>query len=214
MNIFVVAGHQYKGKDKGAVYAGTTEARQAVEVRDEVQKNLLDTPLNIELDDDTLNLQDTINQINKTAKKDDIAIDIHFNASPEHNADGVEAFYHSSNLEMKSLAKLIVNTISTFTGMRNRGVKPHTDIPNRNGYLKYTNCSALIIECGFLDNKTDNTIILNPILDDAIAKAISDVLIHRYAPEHAVKKAENASQELVEAIKTKSNELNQLIEKL
>jgi len=179
MTDFITAGHQYRGNDKGVVTNITTEARQAVETRDEVTRTLRGAGRTVINDNDTYNLRDTIKQINKTCTKDDIAIDIHYNASIRHDARGVEVFYYSTNLKMKLLAENLAERISAYTGFRNRGAKPHTAIPNRNGYLRETHCPALIVEGGFLDSK-DAELILDSNRDDLISKAISDEVLYTY----------------------------------
>ena len=201
MTDYITAGHQYEGIDKGVVIDITTEARQAVETRDEATKLLREAGRTVVNDNDTYNLKDTIKQINQTCTKDDIAIDIHYNASIRHDARGVEIFYHAKNLKMKTLAEDIAERISAYTGFRNRGAKPHTAIPNRNGYLKYTHCSALIVEGGFLDSK-DLELIIDPNKDDLISKAIADGILYMYQKKTSQEAILGLSQAIEQHSKT------------
>lgn len=179
MIIYISAGHN--DQTKGAVYAGTTEARQAKETRDEVISNLKGK-LFLYKDDDNFSLEETIDDINKIMP--DLAIDIHFNASTNPTARGVEGFAYSTNLEMGSLGRKIVDKISDYTGMKNRGLKYNDKLR----FLKDTKCPAILLECGFLSNSDDARLILDPIQDDLISKAISDTILEVYAPQNAVLK--------------------------
>lgn len=178
-NLFICAGHS--DTDSGAVYHNTTEARQAREVRDEVIDFLsLRFPKCLK-DDDSLNLKETINWINQNCSKDDLAIDIHFNASANHSAQGVEGYAYSTNASMGGLAREIVSKISNYCGMKDRGLKYNDKL----GFLKDTKCNAILLECGFLSNLEDAQTILDPVRDGLIAKAISDTIITHYAPQNA-----------------------------
>jgi len=179
MRLYLSAGHN--NQTKGAVYAGTTEARQTREVRDEVEDYLnsgwtTGDIVTIFQDDDNFSLQETIENIN--ALDVDLAIDIHFNASTNPRARGVEGYAYSTNAKMGNLTREIVDKISEYTGMKNRGLKYNDKL----AFLKKTKCNAILLECGFLSNKDNAKLILDPVQDDLISKAIADTIISYYAP--------------------------------
>lgn len=81
-----------------------------------------------------------------------VAIDIHFNAG---GGDGAEVWITSKNGERKRLGEKLGNKIlSEFkeAGQNSRGVKTTNDLYFVNNPNKGV---AVLVECGFIDNKTD-----------------------------------------------------------
>ena len=93
-------------------------------------------------------------------------IDIHCNAS-NGNGYGTETLVYTDN---KPQAHKISANISKL-GFYNRGVKIRTDLY----ILKHTNAKALLVECFFIDNKSDCDL-YNKVGPHAIAKAIAEGL--------------------------------------
>lgn len=79
----------------------------------------------------------------------DLAVEIHFNSSAETNANGTETLYYST--KNKRLAERISLSIASSIGLRNRGAVKRTNL----GFLKQTNCPALIIEVMFISSPVD-----------------------------------------------------------
>lgn len=93
-------------------------------------------------------------------------IDIHCNAS-NGKGYGTETLVYTDN---KPQAHKISANISKL-GFYNRGVKIRTDLY----ILKHTNAKALLVECFFIDNKSDCDL-YNKVGPHAIAKAIAEGL--------------------------------------
>lgn len=99
-------------------------------------------------------------------------VSIHFNASTNRSATGIETYYYSSR--GRSLAASIHTRIMAKIRTKNRGLK-------RKGFtvLAQTNCTAALVECGFLSNSTERKRCQSSWYRQTIAQAIADG-IHRY----------------------------------
>ena len=108
----------------------------------------------------------------------DLAIDIHNNAG---GGDGVEV-YHSQRASSDDVfAKNVLDAIVAI-GQNSRGLKTKT-LDNGNayfGFIREIKCPAILVECAFVDNKTDLAIIDTPgeqkAMGIAIAKGILKTL--------------------------------------
>lgn len=91
--------------------------------------------------------------------KCDIFISIHFNAMGtkfQIYAEGIETYYHGSSIVGEKLAKIIHNSLMQGSKMNNRGVKSDKVLYANGLYvLRHTIMPAILVECGFMDNKED-----------------------------------------------------------
>jgi len=107
----------------------------------------------------------------------DLALDIHLNAG---GGDGFEVFHSISGGKGKALAKSIENTVKAI-GQNSRGLKTKTNKNGKDyfGFIRQTNCPALLVECAFVDSK-DVAIVdaksKRQIFGRAIAHGILDYL--------------------------------------
>jgi N-acetylmuramoyl-L-alanine amidase len=114
----------------------------------------LNVVLTVGVDESTdLSLKKRVEIANELDPKSTIFVSVHCNASPSHNAGGFEIFTsvgetESDKLagEVRAMARLAVHR----AGMRDRGLKESNFFVLRN-----TNCTAILIECGFFDFKPD-----------------------------------------------------------
>ncbi|PFD89739.1 N-acetylmuramoyl-L-alanine amidase [Bacillus thuringiensis] len=90
------------------------------------------------------NLNNIIRKSNSHAV--DLVISFHLNAS-NGNGQGVEVLYY----DQKDLAAKISAQLAKDIGWRDRGAKQRTDLAVLNG----TKAPAILIELGFIDNKSD-----------------------------------------------------------
>lgn len=83
----------------------------------------------------------------------DLAVDIHNNAG---GGDGFEAYYHFKGGSSKALALNIEEEIKAI-GQNSRGCKTKVNASGRDyfGFIRQTNCPAVIVEGVFVDNATD-----------------------------------------------------------
>lgn len=91
--------------------------------------------------------------------KADIFISIHFNAmgnSWQSEAEGIETYYHNKSSNGRKLANLVHKNLLQETKQNNRGVKSDSVLYKNGLYvLRNTLMPAILIECGFMDNKYD-----------------------------------------------------------
>jgi len=176
--VIVDDGHQYPNGDPGAVISETTEARQNVEVGNELVKRLqareqirvLRVPVNF-------GGQDTIDWVNSVSNKDALVISIHHNASVDPSASGVECYHYLNNVSGMRLSGMICRNISKKLGMKNRGAKTENYSQHKKiGIISKTKGTAVLVECGFLTNEYDRLRILDPQIDDKFAEAIDEAV--------------------------------------
>lgn len=100
----------------------------------------------------------------------DILVSIHCNAFNK-KAKGTETFCYYGSREGDALAHHIQSQIVTSLATANRGVKEA-------GYyvLKYTKCTAVLVETAFIDNLGDEQLLLDRADDfaRAIARGVTD----------------------------------------
>lgn len=151
--IILNAGHN-NADDCGAAANGTTEAIEAIKVRDKLNP-LLKQNFEVAIVPDELNLKQSIKWVNEQYKKldDGLAFSIHLNAGGGH---GAEAFYYDNNEISQRIAKTIIDKYCDITGFRNRGAKADTTTRwKRLGWIRDVNPWSCLIEICFIDNIED-----------------------------------------------------------
>lgn len=151
--IILNAGHN-NAADCGAAANGTTEAKEAIKIRDKLAV-LLKRNFNVVIVPDELDLRQSIAWVNSQYKtmNDGLALSIHLNAGGGH---GAETFYFDNHEPSKNIAKTIVDKYCEITGFRNRGAK--ADATTRHGMLGWirdTNTWSCLMECCFIDSIED-----------------------------------------------------------
>lgn len=155
MKLYLIAGHH--NKDNGATALGNKEKDLTIEFRDLILDYIKESSPNLEviLDNDNDTLSQVINKVNATIHKDDILLDIHFNAF-NGKASGTECFIPkiSSNIE-KEIADEICKFYTRYMQIPNRGVKtPDESARGSLGILKGTG-NRILVETCFMDNPID-----------------------------------------------------------
>lgn len=194
--IFLNAGHSLQ--QPGFVTpSGEKEADLTIAIRNELIPLLKSQGFEVYSVPDGLDLASSIYWVNQKSKdiEDGLALDIHLNAG---GGEGVETFYYTGDKSSKEMAQKLQNKFCSYTVMRNRGVKPDKDSAvGKLAWIRDTNCWALLIECGFLDNPTDLLMIKN---FQAIAKGICLGILNIYGLPF-VEKPQNNAEKAVEEIK-------------
>lgn len=139
--------------------------------------------------DKTDSLQNRINECNAFAP--DYAVEIHNNAG---GGDGAEIYHAKNNTYDDALAKNILNEIVAI-GQNSRGLKTKL-IPSTGqdyfGFVRAINAPSVLVECAFVDNKTDLAIIDTPAeqktMGIAIAKGILKTLGIAYQTAESVQR--------------------------
>lgn len=182
--VFIGVGHG--GTDSGAVGNGLKEEDLNLEIAKECAIDLQRHGVTVLLSrtkDENDALTEEIKECN--AFKPDLAIDIHNNAG---GGDGAEAFYHYGGGVGKTLAENVLVEIVKI-GQNSRGAKTRKNASGKDhyGFIRQTTAPAVIVECAFIDNKTDIAIIdtsaEQKAMGVAIAKGILKTLGIAYVEE-------------------------------
>ncbi|WP_215225864.1 N-acetylmuramoyl-L-alanine amidase [Echinicola shivajiensis] len=185
--IFLVAGHH--NKDSGAIYSHTIKGNEIKFTESDLTKEFRDL-LFIELskyidnkriikDNDDEDLGKVINWLNEKASKNDLIIDLHFNAASEA-ANGTEVFIrdYSTNSEIE-LSTEIKRTICNSINTRSRGIKKQNQSARKRIGILNLPKPTILIEVCFITNEKDisNYIINKHLLVSELAKTIDKFLI-------------------------------------
>lgn len=154
--VFLGVGHG--GKDPGAIGNGFEEADLNLAIATACQAELVRHGVTVGMSrtkDENDDLVEEINECN--AFKPDLALDIHNNAG---GGDGAEAYHHHGGGVGKTLAENILDEIVKI-GQNSRGAKTRKNSNGDDyyGFIRQTNCPAVIVECAFVDNAKDIQII-------------------------------------------------------
>lgn len=160
MKVCINGGH-FPGRDPGALGSRVKEADVCMRLMQRVAGYLEKAGCEV-MAVQTDDLGEICNASNRWGA--DLFISIHCNACPKHNARGTETFAFSCAGD--ALAHYIQSQIVSSIGTVDRGVKEA-------GFyvLKHTNCPAVLVECAFIDNVHDETILIEK--EDEFARAIA-----------------------------------------
>lgn len=154
--VFLGVGHG--GSDPGAVANGFKEKDLNLSIAGACHDTLARHGVTVTMSrygDEEDSLTEEIRECNAYAP--DLAVDVHNNAG---GGDGVEAFYHHGGGLGKTLAENVLAEIVAI-GQNSRGAKTKKNSAGRDwfGFIRETSCPAIIVECAFVDNRTDMEII-------------------------------------------------------
>ena len=174
--VVVDAGHG--GKDSGAYRRyGPPEKVVTLDVAQRLERKLRESQLKTVMTRDSdvfIPLNDRVAEEN--AQKNAIFVSIHFNDSRQRKTRGFETYYHSG--ASVDLASLIQQKLMTIPNSANGGI--HTA---NFRVLRLANCPAVLVECGYLSNRSEGNQARDweyrELLADRIAEAIVEA---RYGP--------------------------------
>lgn len=180
--VFINAGHG--GSDPGAVANGLKEKDLnliiALACYNELLRHGVDALISR-----TTDVDDGDEPATSNAFGADLAVDIHNNAG---GGDGAEVWYSINGGTGKVLAQNILDEIVAI-GQNSRGIKTRKGSSGRDYYyfIRNTTAPAVIVECAFLDHKTDVQIVDTKAEQEtmgvAIAKGILKTLKITYVEE-------------------------------
>lgn len=208
--VFLGVGHG--GSDPGAVANGFKEKDLNLDIALACNAELARHGVSV-LMSRTKDENDTLNEEIKecNAYNPDLAIDIHNNAG---GGDGAEAFYHYGGGNSKVLAENVLAEIVKI-GQNSRGAKIRKGSDGRDyyGFIRETVAPAVIVECAFVDNKTDvqivDTAAERKTIGIAIAKGILATLNIAWVEE---KKPEpNAKEYVLDVAKLKAEGYSKIV---
>src|SRR5438034_8046606 len=167
--VVVDAGHG--GKDSGAYRRyGPPEKVVTLDVAQRLERKLRESQLKTVMTRDSdvfIPLNDRVAEEN--AQKNAIFVSIHFNDSRQRKTRGFETYYHSG--ASLDLASRIQQELMTIPKSANGGI--HTA---NFRVLPLANCPAVLVECGYLSNRSEGNQARDweyrELLADRIAEAI------------------------------------------
>lgn len=127
-----------------------------------------------------------------------LAVAIHLNAG---GGTGIEVYQYDNKTD--AVATRVLNNVCAVTGLRSRGIKKNPSLY----VLRNTKSQAILVECGFVDTKTDAEIVAGKT--DAIGKAIAEGILGKEI------NIENASNQpsIPATAKPTGSQTNQLLKK-
>ena len=167
--VIVDAGHG--GKDSGAFRRyGPPEKMVALDVAQRLKQKLRESQIKTVMTRDSdvfIPLNDRVAMENK--QKNAVFVSIHFNDSRKRKTRGFETYYHSG--ASFDMANRIQQKLMTIPNSANGGV--HTA---NFRVLRLANCPAVLVECGYLSNRSEGNQARDweyrELLADRIAEAI------------------------------------------
>ena len=153
--IGLIAGH--RGAGTGAKGNGLDEGSETIVLRNLIEDYLLRYNVIPIVDQEKEDLKGVVAQLKKTLSKEDICIDIHFNASSNTSATGVEVLIPNKNTPDEMIfAKKVLSIICDTLNLKSRGVKKegagqHSSLAMLSGF----DCCNILLEVCFVSNKSD-----------------------------------------------------------
>lgn len=97
------------------------------------------------------------------------AVSIHQNSFTQESSRGAQVFYYNDSTEGKKLAELIQATLKETLADGN-----HRLAKANNSYymINKTGCPLVIVECGFLSNRTEAELLINEEYQSKLARGI------------------------------------------
>lgn len=187
--VYVGVGHG--GSDPGAVANGFKESDLNLAIALACQDELARHGVLVKISrtkDEYDSLTGKINECN--AFHPDLALDIHNNAG---GGDGAEVYHSINGGTGKTLAVNILDEVVKI-GQNSRGTKTRKNSSGSDyfGFIRSVNAPSVIVECAFVDNKTDMRILDTAAerakFGQAIARGILKTLGVTYQPEKPVEK--------------------------
>lgn len=187
--IVIDAGHG--APDGGAVGKNTDVLEKdlnlaiAVKVRDKLQSNGKNIVMTRETDDGLYTDEDS--SIRQKKQQDmqkrvsiansegvSLLISIHMNHFTDSKYSGPQIFYQANSEEGKRLAEAIrLSIFNTIGSHCTREIKPTKDLY----LLRQTKVPAVIVECGFLSNPEEETLLRDEGYQDKMAEAIANGIL-------------------------------------
>lgn len=124
-----------------------------------LEKMLKEQGFNVVMLSDTESDTSIGNRVRKAnAENVDMVISIHYNAYQGvwGTHGGIETLHFPSSANGAKLARFVQSELIKATGLRDRGIKPRGDL----GILK-TRAVAILLECGFMDNRAEADLMLS-----------------------------------------------------
>ena len=171
--IFLLAGHG--GGDSGAVGVnGRTESAETIKLRDKIKAHLQDRGSKFKTDDDRDGLSTVLKKLQTGGGS--VVLDIHFNASSNATATGVEVLVgDDAQGNDLALAMDVLDVMIKYTGLKSRGVKKESQTPRKRLGVMREHGAVCLVEVCFISNASDMKKYDNVVSE--IARELASVLI-------------------------------------
>ena len=170
--VVVDAGHG--GKDSGAFRRyGPPEKMVALDVAQRLDRKLRESKINTVMTRDSdvfIPLNDRVAIENK--QKNAVFVSIHFNDSRKRRAHGFETYYHSG--ASFDLANRVQQKLMTIPNSANGGI--HTA---NFRVLRLANCPAVLVECGYLSNRSEGNQARDSEYRELLADRIAEAIVEQ-----------------------------------
>jgi len=101
--------------------------------------------------------------------KPELVISIHQNSYPEESVSGMQVFYYETSTEGKKLAEIMQQTMIESLKPQKERIEKANDTYY---LLKKTSAPIVIVECGFLSNRTEAELLVSSDYQEKMAWAI------------------------------------------
>ncbi|SHO45624.1 N-acetylmuramoyl-L-alanine amidase [Anaerocolumna xylanovorans] len=112
----------------------------------------------------------------------DMFVSLHMNANTKTDPYGTEIYYYAPNtsvnsagLNSKTLATFVLNSLTDKIGTKKRYISSQNLVVTRENHVP-----AILIELGFMSNKSDLTLLTNASFQEKAAKAIYDTICETF----------------------------------
>lgn len=161
--VFIDPGHG--GKDNGSSHNGYLEDQLNLQIAKKVEAKLKEQGISVEM---SRNTDKYVSLSSRSIKSNnsgaDLFISIHQNAGFTSEASGIETYYLNEN---DKLAKNIQESVVDSTKARDRGIKK-----KNLQVLRDSKIPAVLLECGFISNKTEGYRLSTKDYQEKIANGI------------------------------------------
>lgn len=152
--LYLISGHN--GERTGASSPYLDEGVETIILRNLICLNLTRNGfIDYYTDDDSESLNKVLSKLKQKVKKEDILLDIHFNAASQ-TVTGTEVFIPTDYTEEeKSLAESLLKTVTDTLQIKSRGVKTEGQSQHSRLGILHLPCTTILLEVCFLTNKED-----------------------------------------------------------
>jgi N-acetylmuramoyl-L-alanine amidase len=170
--VVVDAGHG--GKDSGAYRrSGPPEKMVTLDVAQRLERRLRESQIKTVMTRDSdvfIPLNDRVAMEN--GQKNAVFVSIHFNDSRKRGTRGFETYYHSG--ASFDMANRIQQKLMTIPNSANGGV--HTA---NFRVLRLANCPAVLVECGYLSNRSEGNQARDSEYRELLADRIAEAIVEQ-----------------------------------
>lgn len=109
-----------------------------------------------------------------------IFVSVHIDDCPGHNvASGSTVYYHMDSADSRALAESVDSQIAAVSGLPNRGALSDGVLYQSGlAVLRLSTMPAVLVECGFINNDYDRSLLMKPDYQEKFAQAICQGIIN------------------------------------